>query len=105
MIVSSMWNKQEPLTAKQFKDKQNSDNYDDWLAGAPKMECYMYDGHGNLYPITSSCFMLDFPRKERGRVLSEIDDAGFLKWLLGVVVENEDSWMERGVRMRLKELE
>lgn len=58
---------------------------------------------GSTAPLATDLVVMDFG-KFKGWKLSEMDDVGYLQWLLKDAVDKDNGWQEACVRMRLQEL-
>jgi len=82
-----------------LKDKSK----DVWSSISRDFKTVEYED-GTSKDLECSDLIMEFPRKYKGTVLSDVDDVGLLRWLYTVVVEKEDEWGKYCVTMRGKEL-
>ena len=58
---------------------------------------------GSVEELATDLVLVDWG-KFKGYVLSDIDDAGYLNWMLKDAVDKGNVWQEKCVRLRLLEL-
>lgn len=58
---------------------------------------------GSVEELATHLVLIDWGR-ESGKLLSELDDIGYLNWMLKDAVDKGNVWQEKCVRLRLLEL-
>lgn len=59
--------------------------------------------NGETAPLATDLIEVDFG-KYRGWLLSDIDDIGYLNWMLKDAMDKENSWQEKCARLRLEDI-
>ena len=78
------------------------DDGDNWSMFNDDMTKVVYED-GSTKPFELSDLQIT-RGKHAGKNLSEIDDVGYLNWMIKIGGENDDGFIEKCARMRLEEL-